>query len=91
MTYALLNKGMKQLILLCFIVLGIVCNPVLSFAEESSKTKDPSASTSDTEVKYWITSTGKRHNPSCRYYGTTKSGRYTTNKDEGAACGKCGG
>ena len=80
---------MKQHILLFVIVLGIVCNPVVGFAEESSNTKDPSAS--ESEAKYWITSTGKRHNSSCRYYGTTKSGRYTTNKDEGTACSKCGG
>jgi hypothetical protein len=89
MTYTLQNKGMKQLILLCVIVLGIVCNPVIGIAEESSNTKDPSAS--ESEVKYWITSTGKRHNSSCSYYGTTKAGRYTTNKEEGSPCKKCGG
>jgi hypothetical protein len=49
------------------------------------------SSVQDAEVKYWITSTGKRHNSSCRYYGNTKSGRYTTSRDEGAPCGKCGG
>ena len=80
---------MKQLILLFVIVLGTVCNPVIGIAEESSNTKDPSAS--ESEVKYWITSTGKRHNSSCRFYGTTKTGRYTTNKEEGSPCQKCGG
>ena len=49
------------------------------------------SSVQDAEVKYWITSTGKRHNSSCRYYGSTKSGRYTTRRDEGSPCKKCGG
>jgi len=49
------------------------------------------SSDQDAEVKYWITSTGKRHNSSCRYYGNTKSGRYTTSKDEGSPCKRCGG
>jgi hypothetical protein len=89
MTHTWQNKRMKQLILMCVIVLGIVCNPVIGFAEESSKTEKSSAS--ESEVKYWITSTGKRHNSSCSYYGTTKTGRYTTNKEEGSPCKKCGG
>ena len=29
------------------------------------------------EKEFWITSSGKTHNSSCRYYGTTKSGRYS--------------
>ena len=49
------------------------------------------SSVQDAEAEYWITSTGKRHNSSCRYYGNTKSGRYTTSRDEGSPCGKCGG
>ena len=38
---------------------------------------------------FWITSSGKTHNSSCRYYGTTKSGRYTDNpsKDKCKVCG----
>jgi hypothetical protein len=35
------------------------------------------------------TSSGKRHNSSCRYYGTTK-GR-PCGKDEGIPCKVCGG
>jgi hypothetical protein len=38
---------------------------------------------------YWISSTGKRHNARCRFYGTSKgrSGSAT----EGVACKVCGG
>ena len=28
------------------------------------------------EKEFWITSSGKTHNSSCRYYGTTQSGHY---------------
>jgi hypothetical protein len=79
----------KRLILWTALLAAIVCTPVVGFAEESSKTEKSSAS--ESEVKYWITSTGKRHNSSCSYYGTTKAGRYTTNKEEGSPCKKCGG
>jgi ADP-heptose:LPS heptosyltransferase len=79
----------KRLILLPALLAAVVCTPVVGFAEESSKTEKSSAS--ESEVKYWITSTGKRHNSSCSYYGTTKTGRYTTNKEEGSPCKKCGG
>ncbi len=42
------------------------------------------------EMKYWITtSTGVRHNSSCRYYMNSK-GRLCT-KNEGRACKICGG
>jgi hypothetical protein len=37
----------------------------------------------------WISSTGKRHNSKCRYYGSTK-GRAGTSA-EGTACSICGG
>ena len=40
--------------------------------------------------KYWITSTGKTHNASCRYFGTTKTGKYV-GKGSGANCKTCGG
>ena len=42
------------------------------------------------EKKFWITSSGKTHNSSCRYYGTTKSGRYS-DKPSGDRCKVCGG
>jgi len=40
--------------------------------------------------EFWITSSGKTHNSSCRYYGTTKSGRYS-DKPSGDSCKVCGG
>ena len=40
--------------------------------------------------EFWITSSGKTHNSSCRYYGTTKSGRYS-DKPSGESCKVCGG
>jgi len=40
--------------------------------------------------RYWITSTGKRHNGTCRYYNNTKTGRFGQ-ANEGVACKICGG
>lgn len=41
--------------------------------------------------KFWINSSSmKRHNRSCRWYGNTKRGYYTDEK-VGSACGICGG
>ncbi|MFT4176033.1 MAG: thermonuclease family protein [Luteolibacter sp.] len=40
--------------------------------------------------EYWINSNGVRHNPRCRWFGNTKRGHYGT-KEEGKACGICGG
>ena len=40
---------------------------------------------------HWLnTSSSKRHNRTCRYFGNTKSGRYC-GPNEGSACGICGG
>jgi hypothetical protein len=44
----------------------------------------------DGEKEFWITSSGKTHNSNCRYYGTTKSGRYS-DKSSGDSCKVCGG
>ena len=40
--------------------------------------------------KFWITSTGKTHNSRCRYFGTTKTGKWS-NKGTGNNCKTCGG
>lgn len=42
------------------------------------------------DIPYWITTTNKRHNNSCRYYENTKNGYYS---DEliGDTCSICGG
>lgn len=43
------------------------------------------------EKTHWInTSSGVRHNRSCRWFGNTKNGRYCR-PDEGRPCGQCGG
>lgn len=46
---------------------------------------------SDSPDPYWLnTSSGVRHNRSCRWYGNTKRGYYT-DKRAGRACSLCGG
>ena len=43
------------------------------------------------EKTHWMnTSSGVRHNRSCRWFGNTKNGRYCR-PDEGRPCGQCGG
>ena len=46
-------------------------------------------SEADTGGEYWISSTNKRHNSSCRYYQKSK-GR-SGGKNQGVACKVCGG
>lgn len=55
-------------------------------ASESSKKK------SEVDAKrYWMnSSSSKRHNRGCRWYGNTKSGYYTSDA-KGSGCGICGG
>lgn len=43
-----------------------------------------------TNMPYWITTTNKRHNSSCRYYENTKNG-YHSDEPIGEACSICGG
>ncbi|MEQ8786223.1 MAG: thermonuclease family protein [Pirellulaceae bacterium] len=46
---------------------------------------------SESAAHYWLnTSTGARHNSSCRWFGNTKQGQYC-GPSEGKACGMCGG
>ena len=59
-----------------------------------AKTGKPGKSkASKTEVgtggEYWVSSTNKRHNSTCRYYQKSK-GRLG-GKNEGVACKVCGG
>ena len=54
--------------------------------------RSPSAVTGETTAEdtgHWLGASGKRHNPSCRYYATGK-GRYCGPED-GAPCKLCGG
>lgn len=48
------------------------------------------AETASTSGRYWVSKSGKIHNPSCRYYGSSNSGTYT-DKPEGVNCRACGG
>lgn len=56
-------------------------SPSVSPSAPAVKTKAEATS------KWTISSTGKRHNSSCRYYGTGRSGGPT----DGVACKICGG
>ena len=64
------------------------CNMPATKAGKPDKSK-VSKSEASTGGKYWISSTNKRHNSTCRYYQKSK-GRLG-NKDEGVACKVCGG
>ena len=44
----------------------------------------------DVEHNYWLSSSGVRHNRSCRWFGNTKNGRYC-GPNEGRPCKQCGG
>lgn len=62
----------------------------LPAARTSPSRQKDSASEEDSESgEYWLSSTGKRHNSSCRYYKSSK-GRPCGAKD-GVACKTCGG
>jgi hypothetical protein len=66
--------------------LGLAIYPIDGGGASVSSSK-PRASG---EKEFWITSSGKTHNSSCRYYGTTKSGRYS-DEPSGDSCKVCGG
>lgn len=48
------------------------------------------AESASTSGRYWVSKSGKIHNPGCRYYGSSNSGTYTDNP-EGVNCKACGG
>lgn len=66
--------------------LGLTIYPIDGGGPSDSSSK-PRASG---EKEFWVTSSGKTHNSNCRYYGTTKSGRYS-DKSSGDSCKVCGG
>ena len=39
---------------------------------------------------FWVSSTGKTHNESCKFYGTTQKGSYSK-EPSGDSCKICGG
>jgi len=68
--------------------------PVSSAATPPPTTRPPVRTPSsgrelDAVGEYWMSSTGKRHNSSCRYYKSSK-GR-PCGKADGVACKNCGG
>jgi endonuclease YncB( thermonuclease family) len=67
-------------------------NPTPPWEFRRSKVKKNADSSSKTAVVgYWLnTSSNIRHNSDCRYFEKTKQGR-ASKKDEGRACGLCGG
>jgi hypothetical protein len=56
----------------------------IDYSEENA-----AAASEATGESFKISSTGKRHNSSCRYYDSR--GRFTNNRNEGIACKICGG
>jgi len=66
--------------------LGLTIYPIDGGGASVSSSKPRAAG----EREFWITSSGKTHNSSYRYYGTTKSGRYS-DKPSGDSCKVCGG
>jgi hypothetical protein len=67
--------------------------PPWEFRKSGSDKKEtqPAASSAQTETKYWLnTSSGVRHNSTCKNYRNTARGREAT-ATEGKACGICGG
>jgi hypothetical protein len=83
------KTNMNKIRTLTLILIAFLLSPCIGLSEETISTKE--GLSSKVETRYWITSTNKRHNSSCRYFGTTKTGRYTTNREEGIACKICGG
>lgn len=67
-------------------------------SENAPKTAEPFIGTPSIQTEkeepaamFWLnTSSNKRHNSGCRYFGNTKRGRYC-NSNDGSACGTCGG
>ena len=60
----------------------------------SRGSRSPPAGTANetpVQLSHWLnTSSGVRHNSSCRWFGSTKKGRMC-GADDGRACGQCGG
>jgi len=60
-------------------------------ADKPAVIQTPAPAPAAASTGYWLnTSSNTRHNSACRYYYNTKNGRACT-KDEGRACGICGG
>jgi hypothetical protein len=62
--------------------------PNVSEAGFSAPLSDPEDAARGEGLKFTISSTGKRHNSTCRYYG---KGRSVSDRKRGIACKICGG
>lgn len=68
----------------------IVATPFSSDGRSAASPTEPAPATT-LSSGYWInSSSGKRHNKSCRWYGNTKNGR-ACGPNDGSPCGICGG
>ena len=73
-------------------LLARVCSIVfLSFISAGMPLAEiqPSVKVEAAQKKYWISSTGKTHNSSCRYYNNCKG--YWSDTGSGNNCKICGG
>ncbi len=74
-------------------LLACVCSIVfLSFISAGMPLAEriqPSVKVEAAQKKYWISSTGKTHNSSCRYYNNCKG--YWSDTGSGNNCKICGG
>jgi hypothetical protein len=57
--------------------------------EKESTDSEKVSKSDEVNGEFWLSKSGKRHNPDCRYF--KKSEGKTCTKDEGTACGICGG
>ena len=66
-----------------------VCFSVASMGACPVENIQTSVKVEAAQKKYWISSTGKTHNSSCRYYNNCKG--YWSNTGSGNNCKICGG
>nr|DAZ49506.1 MAG TPA: hypothetical protein [Caudoviricetes sp.] len=66
-----------------------VCLSVASIGACPVESIQPSVKVEAAQKKYWISSTGKTHNSSCRYYNNCKG--YWSDTGSGNNCKICGG
>jgi hypothetical protein len=82
------NDQLRRLLVEKELAHASTTNTPASNGTPSDKTTQPSPAPSRS-LSFWMSSTGKRHNPTCRYYGTGKG--HQCGPTEGVACKICGG
>lgn len=76
----LITSSVFVIIGICFLIFDGQIKP----QEQTIKKEEVSSE------RFWISSTGKTHNKSCKYYGTTQKGSYSK-EPSGDSCKICGG